>query len=192
LPSLRLRASYGESGNVNKSVSTFTTVSYANNSTTGLLQGTISSPANPSLRWEKVKQTNLGLDVSFLENRVSLNFDYYQKKSSDLIGQVAIDPTLGYFMAVIRPMKTNYAAMETKGVDMKLNTRNLTGRVKWSSELLLSFVRDKVTDFKTTNTNLATYFTTYSPPVLGRPRYGLYSFCMGRIRAEHGDPAGEL
>lgn len=188
LPSLRLRASYGESGNVNKSVSTFTTVSYANNSTTGLLQGTISSPANPSLRWEKVKQTNLGLDVSFLENRVSLNFDYYQKNSSDLIGQVAIDPTLGYFMGSNPAMKTNYAAMETKGADMKLNTRNLTGRVKWNSEFLLSFVRDKVTDFKTTNTNLATYFTTYSPPILGRPRYGLYSFAWEGLEPSTGDP----
>lgn len=65
------------------------------NSTTGGVSNSIASYPNNSLRWEKTKTTNIGIDADFLNGRVGLSFDYYLKKSSDLLAKDAIDPTTG-------------------------------------------------------------------------------------------------
>jgi hypothetical protein len=77
LDRLSLRASYGYSGNVNRSLSAYTTAIYnqgtgnSNNSGTKLPYATISNPPNPELRWERIKIANLGVDFGSKNERMN-------------------------------------------------------------------------------------------------------------------------
>ena len=52
--------------------------------------------ANPDLKWEKNKTWNIGLDLSFID-RISVTFDYYQRKTSDLIYDLPVSQVGGYY-----------------------------------------------------------------------------------------------
>src|SRR5690606_22182331 len=77
---LKLRATYGYNGNVDKTVSGYLTVRQQ-----GLLNpygapyAEIINPPNPSLRWEKVGTWNLGLDYALLQNRLKGSVDFFHK-----------------------------------------------------------------------------------------------------------------
>src|SRR3546814_9857020 len=83
---LRLRATYGSSGNVNKLVSVYPTVAYTTDFLSGLQTARILSAGNPSLRWEQVNTLNLALDFATKSHRISGSLDYYIKDAEDLIG----------------------------------------------------------------------------------------------------------
>src|SRR5690606_21978303 len=74
---LRLRTTYGVSGNVNKSVTHYPTMRYMTNSYTNFLIARLLSPGNPSLRWEKVRTFNLGVDFEALNHRVKGSIEFY-------------------------------------------------------------------------------------------------------------------
>src|SRR5690606_14503812 len=69
-PYLRLRATYGSAGNVNKQVSVFPTVSYSSDSNTGLATARVRNVGNPSLRWEQVKTVNVAVDFALFNRRI--------------------------------------------------------------------------------------------------------------------------
>src|SRR5690606_31732975 len=97
---LRLRASYGVTGNVNNSVTGYTTMIYQNvtastSNLNDLPRGQLISPPNPHLRWEQVRMFNGGVDFRLLSDRVSGSLDVFSKHSSDLISTVPFDPTTG-------------------------------------------------------------------------------------------------
>src|SRR5690606_6535874 len=79
LPYLRLRATYGGAGNVNKQVSVFPVVRFTTNSATGLPVANVQSVGNPSRRWEQVNTLNLGLDFASRNNRIQGSVEYYKK-----------------------------------------------------------------------------------------------------------------
>jgi outer membrane cobalamin receptor len=58
----------------------------------GLVRGNI---ANPSLKWETVAKSNLGLDVAVLKERISLSVDIFQNKTSDMIVAEVLPTTAG-------------------------------------------------------------------------------------------------
>src|SRR5690606_16719010 len=93
---LRLRATYGSSGNVDKSSTAFTTANYYTSSLTGLNYAQIITPPNPNLRWEKVNTTNLGLDFGIWDNRWQGSVEWYAKSGVDLMGFTELDPTGGF------------------------------------------------------------------------------------------------
>nr|WP_317042574.1 TonB-dependent receptor [Myroides sp. ZB35] len=85
---LRLRASYGLQGNIDRTTSPFLIGDY---STSTILPGypestiQISSAPNGTLRWEKTTNTNFGFDLGLFNNRISIAVDAYNRKSTDLI-----------------------------------------------------------------------------------------------------------
>ena len=93
---LKLRASYGLTGNIDSSVSSFLTASIAINDITGNKVATLNTPPNDQLRWEKTASWNAGVDFSFFRNRLSGSLDWYRKYSSDLLSQTDLDPTTGW------------------------------------------------------------------------------------------------
>lgn len=188
LPKLKIRASYGHSGNVDKTVSSYVTAAYAADRITSLRQASITSAGNPELRWEKVKQTNIGMDFATKNNWISGAIDYYTKSSSDLMSQLPLDPTMGFFKGSNPYLRVNYASMETKGWDIKLTTKNIDRKFAWMTDYLLSFLKDEVTDIEGRTNNSALFFTTYSTPLKGYPRYAVYSYPWEGLDPETGDP----
>ena len=148
---LKWRVTYGKNGNIDRSMTAFPTVSYSVNSTTNLQQALITSPGNQNLRWEKVTTFNLGADFRLLKGKLNGSFDYYRKKSDDLIGIDLIDPTV-YYGGTQAKLKRNYAKMETKGFDLTLGLNGIGNKVKWSNEFWISRTSNMVTDYYGDNT----------------------------------------
>jgi hypothetical protein len=85
---LRLRASYGLQGNIDRNTSPFFIGEY-NDATIlpGTKEGIINviSPPNDKLRWEKTTNVNFGIDLGLFQNRINLTADVYSRKGTDMI-----------------------------------------------------------------------------------------------------------
>jgi TonB-linked SusC/RagA family outer membrane protein len=188
LPYLKARITDGFNGNIDKSISAFTTARIANNPNPyNFAQASIINPPNEELRWEKIHITNFALEFASVDNRVNGSFEYYLKKGTDLIGFSPIDPTTG-----VSQFRGNTADIRGKGIDITLQVLISKKPLKWTTDLLLSHVTDKVTNYKVKATNIGQYTNpSFLNPVEGKPLYSLYSFPWGGLDAE-GDPQGYL
>jgi len=191
LPYLKLRTTYGYSGNVDKSLSAYTTASY--NSGTGTLSrlpfATIVNPPNEALRWERIRMANIGLDFR-LSSGVDGSVEYYNKKGTDLIGTTPFPPSTG-----ITSFTGNFADTKGHGWDIILNSDNLKGPFKWNTNLFFSYVKDVVTAYKQAATvSSFTYIqrTYASTPREGKPLYAIYSYRWAGLDPETGNPRGYL
>jgi TonB-linked SusC/RagA family outer membrane protein len=143
LGALKLRASYGVTGNQGISNSAYlATYGSANY---GSLAGTSPSNfGNPNLKWESTKETNLGFDWNVLAGRVGLVADYYNKKTSNLLVSRPITGTSGF-----TSFTDNVGNIENRGVELELTTENIRssgpGGFSWESNFNFSTNRNRVT-----------------------------------------------
>ncbi|WP_162996494.1 SusC/RagA family TonB-linked outer membrane protein [Mucilaginibacter celer] len=194
LPYLKVRATYGYNANVNKSASAITTLEQQSNAYySGVPYNMINSPGNPELRWEKVRIANFGIDYSLKNNILSGSFEYYTKRGIDLFGSSPLPPSAGF-----TTFFGNTANTSGHGFDLVLNSRNIYHNdFKWTSNLLISYVIDKVTVYDDPASTL-TYLASGSgnggtiTPFVGQPIYGIYSFKSGPLTHDTGDPQGYL
>ncbi|HYM94872.1 MAG TPA: TonB-dependent receptor [Chitinophagaceae bacterium] len=132
LSDLKLRLSYGETGNAEiGNYNWRQTFGYGANYN-GLPGGTFSNIGNADLTWEKSKQTDLGVDVGLFKNRVNIVFDWYKKKSDALLFNVPLPPSVGF-----TTLNQNIGAMQNKGVELTINataieTKNFTWDISWN------------------------------------------------------------
>jgi len=190
LPNLNLRATYGYQGNINNnSVAALLTISYLSTPNRwNLPYATISNYPNPDLRWEQIRQFNIGIDYGITNDRITGSIEYYRKTGIDLIGDQSFPPSSG-----VSSNKTNSADIKGKGFDIVINTKNLVGhKFRWSSSFLFSYSKDWVTDYKSTITNVGTYITGALNPIVGRPITALYSYKWGGLDPTNGDPQGYI
>ena len=142
LPNLKLRGSYGVTGNTEidtySSLATLGSTSWTigNQLVTGFFPNKI---PNPDLKWEKTNQLDIGVDIGVLSNRLRFTADYYHKKTTDLLYDVAITNVSGY-----QSMMKNIGSMENKGFELSLESDNLTGPFVWNTTFNISFNRNKV------------------------------------------------
>ncbi len=133
LSNLKLRASYGIQGNVDKNTSPELVGSWGN---VTILPGesepniSVDSPPNQYLRWEKTRNWNGGLDVAVLDNRIALSLDVYHRLSKDLIGLRSLPGENGFNFS-----NMNWARLTNKGFELSLSTVNIqTKDFKWSMD----------------------------------------------------------
>lgn len=140
---LKLRAAYGFNGNVAKmSLPQVIAQSRINNnlSPAGPSLAKLSY-ANSSLRWEQTNNLNIGLDYALFKG-VSGTIDYYYKKSTDLLGNTNIDPTIG-----TSPTLINQATINNKGIEVRLDADWIaTKRFNWNTGIVVSHNTSKVLD----------------------------------------------
>lgn len=189
---LKIRLTYGYNGNIDRSLSGYTTASYLAASSSGFNNLTqqpyarIQNPPNPNLRWERVRTTNVGIDFGILKGKISGSIDGYLKQGIDLIGNTPFPPSTG-----IVNFKGNYADTKGQGIDVNLNSQNTQGLVAWSSNIIFAYVNDKVVNFKTKGTN-SNYLSNSSYPLVGKPIYGVYSYEWAGLDKATGAPMGIL
>ncbi|MCW2258950.1 MULTISPECIES: SusC/RagA family TonB-linked outer membrane protein [Sphingobacterium] len=189
---LYLRATYGRSGNINKTLTAYTTAYYnPQDRLTQLPYASIRTPRNPDLRWEKITTSNIGLDFSLFRSRISGSAEYYNKDGDDVIGTIPTPGTAG-----IKTKTGNYARTNAKGFELVLNTVPINKKVKWSNQLLFNTVKDKIVSYRG-NAVPATRILSGSDgtsayPVEGRPLWALYSLPWGGLDPQDGDPTGYL
>jgi TonB-linked SusC/RagA family outer membrane protein len=140
---LKLRASYGIVGNAEignfPQLGLFTgDAGYA-----GAAGQRPSQLSNPDLSWETTTQVDIGLDFGLFNNRVTGEIDYYTKNTTGLLLNVNI-PTSTGFASQVR----NVGKLENKGWEFVLNTQNLVGKFKWSTNVNLALNKGNVTDIQ--------------------------------------------
>ncbi len=96
--------------------------------------------SNPELKWETTTQTNIGLDAAFLNNRLSLNADFFIKKTSDMILRVPVPVYAGYGAPNV-----NAGSMENKGVELALNYRDQVGGLRYELGAIFTKIDNRVT-----------------------------------------------
>lgn len=117
---LAVRLTYGINGNISLSTYPFTKLYLTSNDITGQPSAGISALANPELRWEKTFTTNIGVDFSLFDNRMSGSIDYWNKRSRDLLYDFPFSASmLGNVSS--QTLTRNAAAINSKGIDFNLN-----------------------------------------------------------------------
>jgi hypothetical protein len=110
----------------------------AYNGIIGFLQGGI---ANPGLKWEKSKTTEVGADMGFLKNRINFSIAYYNRVTNDKIASVLLPTSSG-----VSSIRTNNGSMQNKGIELELSykiiqNKNLTWQVgangAWNKNTIL-------------------------------------------------------
>lgn len=188
LPYLRLRMTYGYSGNVNNSLSAYTTLQYEQpNPYNNLPYADVANPANPSLRWEKTGMLNFGIDFGAKDRRVSGSIEYYRKHSSDLLAPAPVDYTTGF-----NDLTLNSADTKGRGVDLQLNTVNLAGRFRWETAFLFSYAHSEVSKYLLPYSYASSYtsFGLSIAPFVGKAPYGIFSYRFAGLDHSTGNPLG--
>lgn len=143
---LKLRASYGKSGNNNITdygwLSTLSDYNYSFGGGSPLPasgRGNASIP-NPDLHWEVSTTYNYGLDLTVFNNRITAAFDIYSKRNSDLLLNVPAAAASGFTTYL-----ANVGKVLNKGWELELSTRNFTGPgFSWNTSINLSHNTNKV------------------------------------------------
>lgn len=142
LSDLKLRGSYGESGNYNigdySSIPTLATYNYSFNGAAAVGQAP-NNIVNSNLTWEKSKTLDVGLDAGIIRNRITFSFDYYVKNNTDLLLNVPIPGQSG-FTSVL----SNAGQVRNKGWELEINSRNATGALQWNTSLNLTHNTNKI------------------------------------------------
>ena len=143
LNDLKLRVSYGVSGNRNiYEYYTHDGRLATNLYPTGDVARTVVSPYtmdNDYFSCEKTSQVNFGFDLSFIKNRIHFEADYYKGKSVGSPLSEIVPSITGF-----SNQTQNIGQVENKGLEFMLRTSNFVGAFQWSSDFNISFNRNKV------------------------------------------------
>jgi TonB-linked SusC/RagA family outer membrane protein len=142
VPSLKVRSGYGFTGNTELGIYESLATLGSNSWTIGnqLVSGFYPDKMpNPDLKWEKTGQLDLGIDASFLKNRLHLSVDYYKKITTDLLYNESITAVSGY-----QTMLKNIGSVQNTGYELSIASDNLTGKFAWKTSFNISFNRNKV------------------------------------------------
>jgi len=147
LDDLKLRASWGQVGN-DEGIGDYAYLALYNLTTQGSYS--FAQLANPDLTWEKTTQSNLGLDLTMFDGRLSFTADAYIKKTDNLLVNVQLPPSSGFPSQAL-----NVGSMENKGFEFLLSTRNIErDKFSWSSDINLSINKNEVTSLGTSTKSL--------------------------------------
>jgi TonB-linked SusC/RagA family outer membrane protein len=186
---LKLRGSYGFSGNVDLGRSALTTITGSQTSNfTNTLMSRFGQFANPELRWEKVATVNLGLDFALFKRRLSGSIELYQKNATDLYGNSQVDYTALPTSSLIK----NVASIRARGVDVAVNSQNTIGKLAWSTQFNINLYKDKVLAYYQPSDLGANFVGSgiTASPLVGYPVYSVFSYRFAGLDATNGNPLG--
>jgi TonB-linked SusC/RagA family outer membrane protein len=147
---LKLRASYGASGNQN-SVSDFAYMSRYGVAAVGYSLGTgdqtkapaieLTNMGNPDLKWESQEMSDIGLDASLWNNSISIVFDYYYKITKGLLVPIPVPSTLG---APGNSIVQNAGKIKNSGLELAINYNGSIGKFKYELGANITTVNNEV------------------------------------------------
>lgn len=140
---MKLRLSYGEAGNNRianyAALGIFDSGSYPLNNQTNITAFQSNLP-NPYLKWEATKSTNIGFDLGFFNQRISLTTEMYDNRSKDLLYNTRVPASSGF-----KKQFQNIGATSNKGIEFTLNTINVRNdNFNWSTTFNIAFNKTKV------------------------------------------------
>ena len=100
--------------------------------------------ANPSLHWEEVAQTNVGVDIAFLDSRIQFSVDGYLKDTRDMLVKASIPITSGF--EDTSTTYTNAGKVRNSGIEMSLHTVNFAGEFNWETDINTTWNKNRIID----------------------------------------------
>lgn len=183
LNQLKLRASYGSLGN-NATTSyymyqsLFATANYVlNGNIAGGLAQTVL--ANPNLTWEKTYMTNIGIDFTLLNNRLTGSADIYNKDTKGIL--ISLPAPLEHGTSTVP--NQNAGEVNNKGFELDLHWNDRIGKVSYNVGLNMGFVNNKVTKFQGDISSITGVYKTQE----GKPINQLYVITVDRIVRDKSD-----
>ncbi len=145
--SLKLRASWGQLGNSAAiGLYDFIPLLTSGNSltfngvrSTYFFQSTL---ASPDVTWETIQQSNIGIDVSFLRNRLSVTADYYVKRNKDMLATLDVPNIIGVNVGFV-----NVGELKSWGKELDIKWRDRTGKLNYNIGFNISDNQNKVVKY---------------------------------------------
>lgn len=142
---------------------------------------------NKDLTWETTTQTGVGVDFAVLNNRIELTADWYYKKTTDMLMWVQLPEGA----AVANSIQRNEGEMTNQGFEFGITSHNLVGEFNWTTNLNMSFNRNKLTKLElqqvyldaVTSENVNEAVVRNQP---GRPLGGFYGYIHEGVDPETG------
>jgi TonB-linked SusC/RagA family outer membrane protein len=136
---MKLRVSYGITGN--DDIGNYTAKqTYVSQNLLGMQGLILGNLANPALQWETVTKKNLGLDLAFLNERLTLSVDVFKNETDNMLTYEAVPSVLG-----VNKIITNNGAMKNQGVELAVSGRVLDSEFKLDLGLTVASYRNEVT-----------------------------------------------
>ncbi|WP_205941090.1 SusC/RagA family TonB-linked outer membrane protein [Albibacterium indicum] len=179
ISNMKLRASYGVTGNFNignfQYLGAVGIVNYSpgNESGNAIAQ---TSLENQALSWEKTKGYDLGFELGLFSDRVNIVFDYYDNRTTDMLYNMNIPAITGFNNTI-----SNMGEVRNRGIDLELTTRNTTGDFKWSSSFNLSHNKNEVTDLGGVDERIYEYWSMGFLLRKGEPMFSFLGYKMNGI-----------
>ncbi|MGV8096052.1 MAG: TonB-dependent receptor [Mangrovibacterium sp.] len=161
---LKLRASYGSLGNQNTNswYPTYEAMGYSNVAGTWLIDGQKQNIAWPpslissSLTWEEVRSWNVALDFGLLDNRLTGSFDYFVRKTLNMVGPAEELPII---LGTSVP-NTNNTDLKTKGFELEVvwRDRAFNQQLNYGVRLILSDAQAEITHYSNPSGTLSKYY----------------------------------
>jgi hypothetical protein len=146
---VKLRASIGQTGN--SEIPTYRSLALLGSGYAAIINNTritgvgTNRLANPDLKWEKTSQADIGLEIGFLNNRVTLEADAYYRKTTDMLLDAPLPTSSGY-----GSIYRNIGSMENKGLEFAVNAEIISREnFGWNSTFNISMNRNKVLSLAT-------------------------------------------
>lgn len=157
----KLRVSYGELANQNTTswYPTYQTLGVTTNGGKWLQNGALTSVASvpglisTSLSWEKIKNTNIGFDFGALNNRLTGSFDYFWRKTKNMVGPgVELPAILGATVP-----STNNTDLTTFGWELSIGWRDKVGELGYGVKLNISDNQTRIDKYPNPTNSLSKY-----------------------------------
>lgn len=166
---LKIRGGWGVIGNAG--ISNYLALATLNSSAYVLGAGSAVAPAysdgkiaNSLLGWEETTDWSAGVDAELLGNRINLSIDYFYRHTQNMLFNMPLPVITGFgsYMA-------NIGAMRNRGFEYSINSRNLVGEFKWTTNANLSYYRNRVLDIGKDKRPLINNdgYTTEGRPIAG-------------------------
>ncbi|AWG23310.1 SusC/RagA family TonB-linked outer membrane protein [Flavobacterium faecale] len=180
----KVRAGWGETGNQNiPNAAIYNTLNVGTNSIAGKDETTALgvaplTPGNANLKWETTITTNVGVDMGFLNNSITLTADYFIKNTSDMLMATPILYSSGYANSPY----TNAGNIQNKGLELTLNYKKTIKDFSFNVGGNISFIRNKVTALASEGsiiqTGFGNNFYNISRTEVGHPLASFYGYQM--------------
>ncbi len=189
LYSMKIRTSYGWTGNQN--INPYSSLpllgpSYYSWGDSAIIGYVPNSWGNDNLKWETTKQMDAGIDLEFFKGRFNITYDYYSKRTEDMLLSMRVPTTSGYGNRL-----ANIGSIRQWGHELSISGTPFNSVFRWEIGLNLSFENNSVLSLGNDMSELVV--GQYHKVVPGMPLGTFYGWEYdGLYQAEHFDDAGKL
>lgn len=177
---LKLRLGYGLTNNQNIRDYAYTsTLATVATGLSGISQQS-QNVGNPSVRWEKTKYANIGLDGTFLNWRINFSIDFYNRRTDGLLMQIPLPlysgTSVGYSPGSLSAPYVNVGTVNNKGFDFRISSTNISRKnFTWKTDVTLSHNINEVLKL---NTEGASLNGNFSKTIVGRSIGEFYGYMV--------------